>query len=191
MKKIGIFGGTFDPIHFGHIHIALSMQEIKALDEVWFCPAHKSPHKLHKETSSPHHRLEMLKLALADVPRTKIIENELKRDGPSYMVDTLKELLVEHPDCHFGLILGEDAAAAFHQWREPEVILTLADLYIASRTKPPSSFPEKVQNALVPLPSIEISSTVIRSRLSQNLYCGHLLPTPVLHYATSHHLYTP
>lgn len=189
MRKIGLLGGTFDPIHIGHIHIALGILEAVPLDEVWFCPAQQNPHKLHDALAPAQHRLEMVVLALETVPHCHVIDNELKREGPSYMVDTLKELVVEYPDCQFGLIIGEDAAAHFNEWREPETLMNLADVYIAKRDNASTSLPEPLQDHLVHIPLLDISATTIRKRLIQGLYCGHLLPAPVLDYITTHALY--
>src|ERR1700741_3811719 len=94
MANIGIYGGTFDPIHLGHLNLAIDMLEKRNLDEIWFCPAWISPHKLAKEpAAAAHHRLAMLQLAIAGIPQFRILDVEIQRQGPAYTVDTLRELI--------------------------------------------------------------------------------------------------
>src|SRR5688572_29895158 len=93
MKKIGIYGGTFDPVHFGHINLALELIEKKKVDEVWFCPVWINPHKLNESPTSYAHRKQMLQLALHNVPGCSIIYTEEHRKGPSFTLDTIRDVL--------------------------------------------------------------------------------------------------
>lgn len=167
MKKIGFFGGSFDPIHFGHLNLAIQMLETHGLDEILFCPVFCSPFKVHQPpVASPEHRLEMLKLVLAAVPQFRVSSIEIERSSPSYTIETLKKL----PKAQYRLILTKESAAAFDQWKEPEEIKKVAPLLVGDRTFP-------------------ISSTEVRKRLKKRLYCGHLAPEKVLYYIEKHGLY--
>lgn len=170
MKTVGFFGGSFDPIHFGHIALAIQLMEAHGLDEVLFCPAFCSPFK--RETppeASPEHRLAMLKLAL-DVPQFKITTAEIDRGGASYTIDTIRGL--EAKGVKLRLLLSDEAAAHLERWKEAEELVRLAPPLIAPR-------------------EIQISSTEIRARLKKKLYCGHLIPAKALDYIRTHRLYSP
>ena len=168
MKKVGFFGGSFDPIHFGHIALAIQLMEIHQLDEVLFCPAFCSPFKTATPPiGTPHERLAMLKLAL-DIPQFKISTLELDRRGPSYSIETLRALQTE--GVKFRLLLSDEAAAHLDKWKDTQELIKLAPPLVAPR-------------------EIQISSTQIRARLKRGLYCGHLIPAKALEYIQNHHLY--
>jgi nicotinate-nucleotide adenylyltransferase len=197
---IGLFGGTFNPIHFGHLNLALELKEKKNLDEVWFIPSHQSPLRLNEPLVSNVDRLSMLELAIASIPGFKICTEELDRPPPSFTIDTLRSLISKHPDCSFNLLLGEDALLKFQEWKEPLGIIHLAKLCIGSRHKaelikllPSLGLNEEValaiQKNLVSTRQLEISATDIRERLKKRMYCGHLLPSKVLDYIYAHQLY--
>lgn len=201
-RKIGVYGGSFDPIHLGHMNLAVEIMEARNLDEVWFCPSYINPNKLEGSSASAEHRVNMVKLVIADEPRFCVIENELKRNGPSYTIETLRELLAtrshkEDSDCFF-LIIGEDAAKNFYRWHQPEEIIKLAPLLVGQRgpsidwDKSPgnSLIHQAIKNGITQTRILEISSTEIRQRLSKKLFCGHLLQGKVLDYILSHHLYS-
>lgn len=202
-KLIGIFGGSFDPIHLGHLNLAVEMLELHRLDEVWFCPAACSPHKHHYPQVNVQHRLNMLRLAIQEEPRFSIIETEINREAPSYTIDTLNELSAQQQDKvdpdRFVFILGEDTARNFHKWRQPESILNLAQLLVGERPdrEKPLSFQgsprvvEAIKKGLTPIRLMEISSKEIRKRLLNHEYCYHLLPGKVVDYIASHCLYSP
>jgi nicotinate-nucleotide adenylyltransferase len=136
MKKIGLLGGSFDPIHFGHLNLAFELMERGQLEEVWFIPAHVNPLKTHIPPVSFEHRLAMLKLAVEGISPFKIKDLESRRPAPSYTVETLRLLLaeftarVESP--HFYLLLGEDSIASFVHWHLPHEIVKMAHLLIGS-----------------------------------------------------------
>ena len=201
-KSIGFFGGTFDPIHCGHLNLAIEILEARQLDEVWFCPAYISPHKLEISPTSVEHRLKMLSLAIEGEPRFKILDTEIKRLSPSFTIDTIQELLATQlgkSDPHrFSLILGEDAFPGFFHWRQPEEIVRLVPLLIGSRSgffpteelKGDPRIIESIENGITPTRVMEISSTDIRDRISRRLYCRHLMPAKVLDYIYAHDLYS-
>ena len=162
----GFFGGSFDPIHFGHIALAVQLLEEHGLEEVLFCPAFCSPFKTAAPpVASPEHRLAMLKLAL-DCPRFKITTVELDRKGVSYTIDTIRSLKMKG----LRLILSEEAAQHLDRWKESQALAELA---------PPLTGPR----------DMKVSSTEVRERLKRGLYCGHLVPAKVLAYIEKHQLY--
>jgi nicotinate-nucleotide adenylyltransferase len=169
LKQIGFFGGSFDPIHFGHLHLAIHMFEHYGLQEILFCPAYRSPLKADQpSTALPAHRLEMLKLVLAEIPQFRVTSIEVEKSQISYTVDTLQKLA--KAGVQYRLILTDESAASFAQWREPDIIQQLAPPLIGKRAFP-------------------ISSTEIRERLKKKLYCGHLIPAKALDYIERHGLY--
>lgn len=194
---IGVFGGTFDPPHFGHLNLAIELAERHSLEEVWFCPANTNPFKRETQVASSTHRKAMVDLAVEGIPRCRISTIEMERSGVSYTIDTLRELVSRFPDKEFGLILGSDGLNGFCAWHQPHEIVQLAHLLIGTRNRqsPPEAlraFPD-LFNAVVsgwtPIPQFDVSSTEVRQRLQQKLYCGHLVPTKVLDYITAHQLY--
>lgn len=168
MKKVGFLGGSFDPIHFGHISLAIQALEENQLDEILFCPAFCSPFKRDKPPmASSEHRLAMLKLAL-EIPQFKITTLELEREGPSYTIDTIRAL--QKNNMKMRLILSDETASQLSQWRETEALIRLAPPLIGHRER-------------------GISSTEIRERLKKGLYCGHLMPAKALSYIQKQELY--
>jgi len=184
MKKIiGFFGGSFDPIHFGHIHLALELSEKYQLDEVLFCPAFCSPFKSHfTPNASPDDRLAMVRLAIEEIPLFKVTSIELDRKGPSFTIDTLKALASEK--VQFRLLLSEESAAHLDQWKDYHELILLAPPLIGRRSKEDSP-----SQGITQMKVLEISSTEVRQRLEKGLYCGHLVPAKVLAYIQLHGLY--
>ncbi len=195
MGAIGIFGGSFDPIHFGHINLALEVMEKCELKEVWFVPAHISPHKLKSPPVDQKHRLEMLKLAIDGIDGFKIVDIELKRPQPSYTVDTIHYFLEHYPKCQFHLITGNDALESFHKWYKFKEILSLVPLIVGRRKLGEfSSSDPIVRQAFAKTACqtslLEVSSTQVRDRIKKNLPCLHLLPQKVVDYIHENKLYS-
>jgi nicotinate-nucleotide adenylyltransferase len=188
-KKVGILGGSFDPVHFGHINLALCLKESCMLDEVLFIPAGVSPFK---ESAPPvvssEHRLKMLKLALAPIKEFRVIDWELNRQGPSYTIDTVRTL-AEDSSLELHLLIGDDHRDSFHLWKDADELVRLAPLLIGTRGSSSEGKHQQLLGKKVLIPILDISSTLIRSRLSQKKYCGHLMPASVLDYIGHHHLY--
>lgn len=197
-QVIGFFGGTFNPIHFGHLHLALSLLEQANLTEVWFCPASMNPFRQDEPPIAAEHRLRMAELAVADIPAFKVIDTECRRSGPSYTVDTIRQLIAENRQgVTFRLILGDDALQDFADWREPEELVRLAPPLVGQRSCFSAMGDVRGSTEVVkalclgwrPLPLLEISATEVRARLQKGLYCGHLIPAKVLDYIDKHRLY--
>jgi nicotinate-nucleotide adenylyltransferase len=132
MRKIGIFGGSFDPVHFGHLRPALEILEALSLDHMRFIPSGQPPHR-DAPVASAEQRLAMVRAAIQDEPRFQVDERELKREAPSYSFDTLSELRREHPHDRLVLVLGLDAFQGFTTWHRWKEILELTHLIIAHR----------------------------------------------------------
>lgn len=200
-KQIGILGGSFNPVHLGHLNLAIEILEAHKLDEIWFCPAATNPHKNHLPPIGSQHRLNMLHLATEHEPRFVVSNIEIHRSGLSYTIDTIHELLAMQKDqenlVSFSLILGEDSAREFHNWHMPEEIVDLVPLLIGTRfdqeEKQPFQGSSKVIKAikkgLTPIRNMEISSTDVRKRLLNKKYCYHLVPGKVMDYIDANHLY--
>lgn len=202
-QRVGILGGSFDPIHIGHLLIAEYAREQLQLSEVRFIPAAISPLKLDKQPTDAKHRVEMVRLAIGGNVHFRLDERELRRDGPSYTVDTLAELKSEYPDAELVFIMGADALADLQAWREPERICQLAFLAIALRGGRPAPdldllrrfLPQaRVANAeehILHLPQLEISSTDIRNRIRAGKTIRYQVPTAVEAYIATAKLYAP
>jgi nicotinate-nucleotide adenylyltransferase len=191
MSKVGIFGGTFDPIHLGHLITAQSVREIRNLDKIIFIPAFISPHKSDVKTSSAEDRLNMIKLAIDGIPFFDYSDIEIKKGGVSYTIDTLKELKKFYDEMEF--IIGYDNIFTFHTWKEPDEIMKLAKIIVLKRkSSHPPQFEDKYykQAVFVQTRGIEISATDLRERVRKGLPINFLVPPKVMEYIYQHKLYT-
>ena len=191
MSKVGIFGGTFDPIHLGHLITAQSVKEIRNLDKIIFIPAYISPHKTDAKPSSPEDRLNMIKIAVDGIPFLDCSDIEVNKGGISYTVDTLKELKKYYDKIEF--IIGYDNIFTFHTWKEPDEIFKLADVIVLKRkSSHPPQFEDKYfrQAIFVQTRGIEISATDIRERVKSGMPINFLVPPKVMEYIYNHKLYT-
>lgn len=190
MSKVGIFGGTFDPIHLGHLITAQSVREIRNLDKIIFIPAFISPHKSEVKTSSPEDRLNMIKLSVNDISFFDYSDMEIKKGGVSYTVDTLRELKKQYDELEF--IIGYDNIFSFHTWKDPDEILKLAKIIVLKRksSHPPPFKDEYYRKAVfVETRGIEISATDIRERVKNEMPINFLVPLNVMEYIYNHKLY--
>lgn len=194
--KVGLLGGSFDPIHFGHLHLALTILEAHSLDRILFCPTSRSPFKTEQAPSAPNHRLTMTRLAIEEIGAFSLLDWEAHHSGPSYTIDTVKRWKAENEGALF-LLLGEDQLSHLHHWREVDTLFTLCRPLIASREKhtlpiPALSLPIQalIVQGRTKSPLLEISSTQVRQRLKEGLYCGHLVPHLALDYIQEHRLYS-
>jgi nicotinate-nucleotide adenylyltransferase len=198
--RVGIFGGTFDPVHLGHLILAEQCREQAALDRVVFVPAARPPHKKGHAVTSFSQRLEMLKLAIAGNPAFAIDELENDRPGPSYTVDTLEELHQRFPDDQLVLLIGSDCLRDLVHWRSPARIGELADILVMARPEWPVDDLEEVRTSLhlppqlklrglANPPYIDLSSNDLRSRAKGGRSLRYLLPRAVECYIETHRLY--
>ena len=189
MKRIGILGGSFDPIHFGHLLMAQSAVEILKLDAVFFVPANCSPFKTAYPLPAAAKRLVMVKEAIKGNPAFKVYDGELRRGEISYTIDTLKELKAKYPGSKFFLLMGGDNLRTFHRWKEPQGILKLATLVILNRPGFDKNYPKRWPYVKINMPAVDISSSDIRQRLKTKKSIWYLTPKAVIRYIKRYRLY--
>ena len=182
-----ILGGTFDPPHVGHLVLAECARAQLGARKVVFIPAGDPYRKSDRAVSSAQHRLAMLRLAVAGNPAFAIDERELRREGPTYTVDTLEELRAEGHE-HIVLVLGADAVADMPHWKQPDRIRELATLAVAPQDQQPPAPP---WNLVVDMPPVSISSTLIRRRAASAKPIRYLVSDSVARYIAEHGLYRP
>ena len=192
---IGVLGGTFDPPHVGHLVLGECARAQLGLERVYFMPAGDPWRKAGSGVSSSAHRLAMTHLAIADNPDFHLDEREVERIGPTYTVDTLRELHAQGMD-DVVLILGSDALADMPAWREPDVIAALARLAVAPKEADggeqawlAAQVGFDTPPAIVEMPPLPISSTLVRERVREGMPIRYLVPAAVEEYITSHGLY--
>ncbi|MEP7296415.1 MAG: nicotinate-nucleotide adenylyltransferase [Burkholderiales bacterium] len=190
-RRIGIFGGSFDPVHNAHVALArLALSELR-LDEVLWVPVGQPWQKLRHITSATD-REAMVKLAIADEPRFTLSRIELERSGPSFTIDTVRELRAGRPGAQWFLVIGQDQYAGFHTWNGWQELLGLVTLAIADRPDAVHSVDPQVlavPHATVALPMMDVSSTDIRTRVEHGQGITDLVPEPVARYIARHRLY--
>lgn len=192
-KRIGLFGGTFDPVHSGHISIVKSFLGSGLIDELWIVPAPTPPHKTDKDIMAFEHRKKMLEMAFEDVEDVRITDIEERLPRPSYTIHTIQYLKQKYPDNKFYLCIGEDSLADFSSWYKPEKITESCDLLVAERPESGSRDKESsfLENArFVKHTPINISSSEIRQKLkSGGDSLDQQIPREVLEYIEEHGLY--
>ncbi|MFQ5597528.1 MAG: nicotinate-nucleotide adenylyltransferase [Nitrospiria bacterium] len=218
-QRIGLLGGTFNPIHMGHLHAAREVLNAFQLDFVLFILAGSPPHKENAEILSVHHRLEMVRLALSETPQFQLCDLETTRSGPSFTIDTVEALQQRYPKDLLFFIVGMDAFTQFHTWKSPERLLTLCDFVIIARPGHPFSkvpgidtlrtidrtalhdldhgfkklyrFATSDQTALhfISIPISPISATEIRRGLESDPTTRKRLPQSVESYIIKHKIY--
>ncbi len=197
--KVGIFGGSFDPVHNAHVALAQQALAELALDELIWLPAGQ-PWQKRRVLAPVEHREAMVRLAIEGEPRFTLSRIELERGGPSYTIDTVRELRAQRPGVSWHLVIGQDQYAGFHTWHGWEELLGLVTLAVANRAAnraanlpdaPLTADPQvlRVPHAAVALPMMDISSTDIRARVARGLGIAELVPPPVARYIARHHLY--
>lgn len=194
MKKVGIMGGTFDPIHNGHCIAALMAKEQAGLDEIWFIPSNDPPLKPKAPKANALHRLRMVELATRHLPFFHVLDIELKRSGTSYTYDTVSELLRLYPDVELYFIVGTDRINDLTSWYKADELKNLIQFIGISRggeTIDLSSMSSEWKSRLhiVETPLIEMSSTLIRNRLANQLSISYYCHELVAEYIKEHHLY--
>lgn len=199
MRRVGVFGGTFDPIHIGHLIVAECVREACGLDRVLFVPAGVPPHKEAAGITSARHRYMMTVLATLTHPHFEVSRVDIDREGPCYTVDTLAILRSALAPAELYFLMGSDSLADLPTWHEPERLLGENRLIVAGR---PGWSIDEASAALGPLyerhrdriehvtvPGIDVSSRAIRARLAAGKSARYQLPDLVLHYIETHGLY--
>lgn len=190
--KVGLYFGTFNPIHIGHLVIANHMVEFSDLDQVWFVVTPQSPFKAKQSMLDNYQRLELVYRATEDYPKLKPSDIEFGLPQPNYTINTLAYLEEKYPDYEFSLIMGEDNLKNFHKWRNYELILENHDLYVYPRISSEASGNKLTENKkvhLVDAPVMEISSTFIRDSIKKGKLVKPLLPDKVWEYLDEMNFY--
>lgn len=200
-KRVGIIGGSFDPVHTGHLVIAQDALEKLELSEIVFVPAYIPPHKRHMQQADAAHRYGMLQLATEADFRFSVSDIEIQRGGISYTIDTVRYLQEERPDDDWMLIVGSDTLVDLHNWYKIDELLGLCE--VASFLRPgessleeirrkvalPETSREKLMGNIIEAHLMEISSTEIRMRVAEGLGIRYLVPAEVEMYIFEHGLY--
>ncbi len=192
-QDIGIFGGTFDPVHIGHLICAQYLCEELDLSKVIFIPCNQPPHKPGYKALNPEHRLRMLRLAIEGNPTFEVSDIEIRRGGISYTIDTVKALV--QGQCRgkrIWLLMGLDAFLEIGLWKQPDEIASLCYFGVATRPGFERKVPLPVlkeRTRFIPIPAIEVSSTLIRQRLSMGKSIRFLVPENVERYIRRNNLY--
>lgn len=198
IEKIGFMGGSFDPIHHGHLIMASLFVEHLGLDFCYFVPAKVSPAKQHTNAKqTAEHRLSMVRLATQDNPKFKLEDFEIKNDSVSYTYLTVQHFESLHPNAQLFMLIGTDQAQAFDSWREYEFLIDRLEIAIAGRLGDSESNSKietiwKRRNKrpiFIPTPEIEISSEMLRSRLARGLSIKYFTPREVAEYASNSGIY--
>nr|MDP2192286.1 nicotinate (nicotinamide) nucleotide adenylyltransferase [Rhodoferax sp.] len=195
MRRMGVFGGAFDPPHVAHVALVQAAVADLQLDELRVVPTGQAWHKA-RPLSPAHHRLAMAQLAFAELPRVVVDPRETQRVGPSYTVDTLRELKARWPDTELFLVMGEDQARALTGWHEWQEILRLAIICVAEREDLTGARPQFIAQKShesrfrrLQMPVMPVSATAIRTRIAAHQGLSRLVFEPVARYIDDHHLY--
>ncbi len=197
--RLGLFGGSFDPVHLGHLLLAETCREACSLDRVLFLPCRQSPHKPRGAIATGQQRSEMLEFAVAGDPRFGVCRIELERNGPSFTVETLRQLRVEQPDSDLFFLMGADSLTDLPLWREPQAILELATIVAVNRGQLPQPDLAALEDRLgsivrdrvrlVTMPAIDLSATEIRERARAGGSLRFRVPRAVEEYIRQNGLY--
>jgi len=191
LRRIAIFGGSFDPPHNAHVALARTAREALALDEVRWIPAGQPWQKARAMTPAVH-REAMVRLAMGDEPGQVLSRIELERSGPSVTLDTVEAFRAQEPDTEWVLLIGGDQYANLHTWRGWQRLLDLTVLAVAQRPgvlAEPDPAVQQRPHRVVPLPMLDIASTTIRAQVARGDRVDALVPPAVARYIDQHHLY--
>jgi nicotinate-nucleotide adenylyltransferase len=184
--RLALYGGTFDPVHFGHLVLAREALEQLTLDRVIFIPAGLSPHKLATTPAPAALRREMLAAAIADEPGFALDDSELSATGPSFTIDTVERVRAAHPDAHIHYLIGADNLKELHTWRRIDDLRRLVEFVVLGRG---DARPEAAVSFRTLARRIDISATEIRQRVARGQSIRYLVPEPVRSIIAAHHLY--
>jgi len=186
--RLALFGGTFNPVHIGHLFVAEEVRRTLGYDRIVFVPANVPVHKVMEVEIEPRHRLRMLQLAVEPFPAFEVDDCELARGGNSYTIDTVRDYCRRYPEGKPGLIIGDDLAEGFYTWKAAARLAEMADIILVQRLagrKAKADFPcRRIENFLLP-----ISSSEIRARLRVSRTVRFLVPDPVFCYIEKNELY--
>lgn len=189
MRKIGLIGGMFDPPHFGHLLIAERAREVCQLDEVWFMPTKTPPHKTGSNLCKDEQRIEMVKLAIETNPNYKLSLVEFERIGPSYTIDTIKQLKADYTEADFYFIIGGDMIEYLPKWKDIDELLTLITFVGLKRPGHNCTFIYSDKIKIIDAPQLEISSSEIRERSLKQRSIRYLLPEAVIEFIKEQEIY--
>ncbi|MFA5833149.1 MAG: nicotinate (nicotinamide) nucleotide adenylyltransferase [Bacteroidota bacterium] len=190
--KTGIYGGTFNPPHVGHLIVAEQVRTELSLDKITFIPSYISPHKQEGESDIAEHRLAMTKLAVSSNVKFDCSDIEIAKRETSYTIITLEQLKNKNPHDSLFLIIGMDNYLTFHLWKEPQRILTMATLVVMNRPGYPQQVNEVIgtkNTVFIDVPNIDISSSEIRRRVNEQKSIHYLVPNTVEEYIHSNNLF--
>jgi nicotinate-nucleotide adenylyltransferase len=193
--RVGIFGGTFDPIHLAHLILAEQCREQLGLDEVWFVPAGEPPHKLAVPRTSGQHRRAMVEFAIAGHANFRLSDIELQRGGPTYTVDSLRALRQTFPEHAWWFLMGADSLRDFPTWRQPADIVSMSRIAVVNRGDmaelDTAAFVARFGDRLdvVPMPAVHLSASDIRRRVAEGRSIRFLVPRAVEVYIQQQGLY--
>lgn len=190
MREIGILGGSFNPVHAGHLMVASYVRQAAGLDEVWLSLSPANPLKSDARPASDADRMAMLRLAVTEGHGLSCTDIELTLPRPSYTLDFLDHLARRFPDCRFRLIIGSDNWLIFDRWRSPEDILSKYGVIVYPRPGYPLEAIDDPRALLVNAPGIDISSTMIREAIGGGMDMNFFLPPGVYSYIVTHNLYS-
>lgn len=189
VRRIGILGGSFNPVHNGHLMLASYISQFGPVDEVWLVLSPCNPFKINDEKAPDADRLRMLQLAINDSSVLKVCDIELRMPKPSYTIATLRNLADEYPDCKFVPIIGSDNLANFAEWKNSSEILDNFGLLVYPRKGFDAHSIDDTRICVVDAPEVELSSTFIRNSISEGYDMNFFLPAPVYRYITEKNLY--
>ena len=190
MKKVGIYSGSFNPIHHGHIMLANYLVEFSDLDELWFVVTPQNPLKKKEDLLDDDERLKMVELAVGDDPRIFVSDIEMHLPTPSYTINTLTALSEQHPDCEFVFICGMDSLQNFKNWREYQKILDNYELLVFPREGyDGGDLKDYPSVSILKTPIVEISSTFIRQCVKEGRDVRHFMPEAAFFYMKQNRFY--
>ena len=188
--KIGLFFGSFNPVHTGHLIIANYICETTALDKVWMVVSPQNPFKEKQSLLNEYDRLHLLRLALEGNQNLHASDIEFKLPKPSYTIDTLTHIKEKYPEHEFSLIMGGDNLASLHKWKNYELILKNHEIYVYKRSSGTENpFPDKACVHFLDVPMLDISATFIRENIQQGHSMQYFLPEKVWDYIRDYNVY--
>lgn len=187
----GLFFGSFNPIHLGHMVIAGYMLEFTDIEEVWFVVSPQNPLKDESGLAPEEHRLKMVQLAVEEYyPKMQVCDIEMSMPRPSYTIDTLEALQLKHLDRQFTVILGSDSMDTITKWKNYKELIQNYNIYVYPRLGSKiEELMKKYSAQFIPAPVVDISSTFIRNSISEEKDVSHFIPKKVFHYIKNHQLY--